>query len=133
MKHDLTDLLYLVWIILPFLVCFISQKKLIKSYNEAIFIIAISFGLLGSLNWILDSWYEYNNNMIETFTPTQEYKKECHNKKNTFIGTFIGNKPGPFGNIDCLSCSIKSVVFSIEEECNRCPNRKWSDFECRLK
>ena len=36
----------LVWLVLPFLVCLISKKKLIKSYLESFYILLISIGLL---------------------------------------------------------------------------------------
>ena len=58
----------------------------------------------------------------EILTPTQEYEKVCHSKKDTFIG-----------NNDCLSCLIEKVAISTEEECYRCSNREWANFECRLK
>lgn len=70
-------------------------------------------------------WYEYDKEIDltrEILTPTPEFEKECYSKKNTFIG-----------NNDCLTCLTEREVISTEEECNRCSNRKWSNFECRLK
>lgn len=70
-------------------------------------------------------WYEYDKDIDltkEILTPTPEFEKECHSKKNTFIG-----------NNDCLTCLTEKIAISTEEECNRCFNREWSDFECRLK
>ena len=70
-------------------------------------------------------WYEYDHYIDlsrEILTPTQEFEKKCHAKKNTFIG-----------NNNCLPCLIEKVVISTEDECNRCSNREWKNKDCRLK
>lgn len=70
-------------------------------------------------------WYEYDKEIDltrEILTPTPEFEKECYSKKNTFIG-----------NNDCLTCLTEKIAISTEEECNRCSNREWSNFECSLK
>ena len=74
---------------------------------------------------IKNPWYEYDGELDftkELLIPTTEFIKNCHSKKNTFIG-----------NNSCLSCLIGKEVMSTEEECNRCSNRWWSDSECYLK
>ena len=70
-------------------------------------------------------WYEYDKYIDlskEILTPTPEFEKTCHSKNNKFIG-----------NNNCISCKTKGDIISTQEECNRCPNRKWENFECRLK
>ncbi len=74
---------------------------------------------------IKNPWYEYDKELDftkEILTPTTEFIKTCHSKRGTFIG-----------NNSCLPCLTKKEVISTEEECNRCSNRNWDNFECRAK
>ncbi len=75
---------------------------------------------------IMNPWYEYDHSInlsMEILEPTNEFLENCHKDKENFIG-----------NNSCLNCQINEKVISTQEECNRCPNREWTQsLYCSLK
>ncbi len=69
---------------------------------------------------IINPWFEYNiPNQKIILEPTKELVKQC--KKNSFIS-----------NKGCVSCEISDIEFASKAECDKCPIRIWSNFECKL-
>ncbi len=64
---------------------------------------------------IKNPWYEYNNLDFshEVLKPTSEFKIQCHQQQNMFIG-----------NHNCLPCDIQDSVIATQEECNRCSAKR---------
>ena len=74
---------------------------------------------------IKNPWYEYDKELDlshEFLTPTPEFKKQCHDRKNYFIVDH-----------SCRPCSDKKAIFATEEECKRCPNRQMTNGHCIIR
>ena len=72
---------------------------------------------------IINPWREFQYNPVVILEPTEEFKKKCATQPNSFVS-----------NEGCHLCSDSAtVLYSIQEECLKCSNRRWTEGKCELK
>ena len=72
---------------------------------------------------IVNPWTKFQYNPVVILEPTEALKRECSSQQNTFIS-----------NNGCVKCFDNRVIlYSSEEECNKCSNRRWNNGQCQIR
>lgn len=82
------------------------------------------YGILGVPGTVIvNPWTEYKHIPVVILEPTDALKNECNTQKNAFISNN--------GCSDCYNAAL--VMYSSQQECNKCSNRYWDEGKCLIK